>query len=455
MEHAKTTRRLISTVAMVGAVGLALVGCSSGAASTSSSAVAAGCEDYASYGTFADNPQVSISSTILDTEADNLVKSWADFEKCTGITVKYTGSKEFETQILVQVQGNNAPDLAIFPQPGLLATVAQTGKLVAAPDAVSKNVDTGWSADWKKYGTIGGTFYASPLMASVKGYIWYSPKDLKARGIAIPTTLDELMADTKAMAAASGNPTGYKPWCAGFNSGDASGWPGTDWIEDYVLRQSGPDVYDQWIAGKVKFSSPEITKAFNSVGDILLNNDYVNGGIGDVKSINSTTFNDGGLPILKGTCSFHHQASFYEAQWPTGTKVAQDGDVYAFLLPGTEAGAQSVTGGGEFVGAFNSDPATVALQTYLSSSLWANNRVKLGGVISANKGLDVSNGSSAIAQQSIKILQDPNTTFRFDASDLMPAAVGSNSFWKGIVSWINGTSTADVTKTIDSTWPAS
>lgn len=440
---------------MVGAVGLALVGCASGTATTSSSAAVAGCEDYSTYGTFSDNPEVSISSTIQDTEADNLIKSWETFEKCTGITIKYTGSKEFETQIKVQVEGGNAPDIAIFPQPGLLATIAATGKLVAAPESVSANVDKWWSADWKKYGTVDGTFYAAPLMASVKGYIWYSPKDLEARGISVPTTLDELLADTKTLASSTGNKAGYKPWCAGFSSGDASGWPGTDWIEDYVLRLDGADTYDQWVAGTVKFSSAEITKAFDAVGEILLNPDYVNGGLGDVKSINSTTFNDGGLSILDGTCSFHHQASFYEAQWPEGTDVSPTGDVYAFLLPGTTADAQSVTGGGEFVGAFNSDPATVAVQTYLSSDTWANNRVKLGGVISANKGLDPENGSSDIAKQSIKILQSDSTTFRFDASDLMPAAVGTNSFWKGIVNWINGDSTADVTKTIDSTWPSS
>ncbi|CAN5142340.1 ABC transporter substrate-binding protein [soil metagenome] len=444
-------KRVILPLAGLAVLGLALTGCTGDAPASSGGTAAAGCADYASYGTFTGSPTVSIYSTIVDVEADQLNQSWADFEKCTGITIKYEGSQEFETQINVRAQGGNPPDLAIFPQPGLLASMVAGGYLKPAPQSVSDNVDKNWSADWKKYGTVGGTFYGAPLMASVKGYIWYSPTFFSSNGYTIPKTLDELNTLT-AKIAADGK---AKPWCAGFASGEASGWPGTDWIEDTVLRQSGPDVYDKWVTNDVKFTDPQIVKAFDYVGNLLKNPAYVNAGFGDVTSINSTTFQDAGLPILQSQCAMMHQASFYEAQWPKGTKVAEDGDVYGFLMPpATAGGTQAVTGGGELVGAFKTSDQITAVQTYLSSALWANNRVSLGGVISANKGLDPANAKSPLAVQSIKILQDPNTTFRFDASDLMPAAVGSNSFWKGIVNWINGDSTQTVTEFIQSTWPS-
>ncbi|UFS57950.1 ABC transporter substrate-binding protein [Subtercola endophyticus] len=443
-------KRVIIPLAGVAAVALALTGCTGDAPASSTGTSAAGCEDYADYGTFTGSPTVNIYGTIVDVEADQLNQSWADFEKCTGITIKYEGSQEFETQINVRAQGGNPPDLAIFPQPGLLAKMVDGGYIKAPAKSVEDNVDKNWSADWKKYGTVDGTFYAAPLMASVKGYIWYSPAFFKDNGYTIPTTLDELTSLT-AKIAADGK---VKPWCAGFSSGEASGWPGTDWIEDTVLRQSGTQVYDDWTTNKVKFTDPQITKAFDYVGSILKNPAYVNGGFGDVTSINSTTFQDAGLPILQDQCAMMHQASFYEAQWPEGTTVSPDGDVYGFLMPPAKAGdPQAVTGGGEMVGAFKTSDEITAVQTYLSSALWANNRVSIGGVISANKGLDPNNAKSPLAVDSIKILQDPNTTFRFDASDLMPAAVGSNSFWKGIVNWINGDDTQTVTTFIQSTWP--
>ena len=137
--------------------------------------------------------------------------------------------------------------------------------------------------------------------------------------------------------------------------------------------------------------------------------------------------------------------------------VAEDGDIWAFLTPPFESGATGnvVTGGGEIVGAFSDDEATQKVQEYLSSPEWANSRVSLGGVISANSGLDPENASSAILQEAIKILQDPATTFRFDASDLMPSAVGAGTFWSGMNAFVNGTPTATVLEQIEAGWPSS
>jgi len=431
-------------------VGLALTGCTGDISAGDKSNT--DCSKYDTYGTFSDNPTVSIGGTIQDVEADRLVESWKDFQTCTGIKVTYQGTKEFEAQIAVLAAGGNAPDIGIIPQPGLFNKLADAGYLKKAPAAVEANTDKWWSKDWKAYGTAkDGSFYAAPLMASVKGYIWYSPKQFSDKGYQVPKTLDELMTLTKTIAA-----TGEKPWCAGMGSGDATGWPGTDWVEDYVLRQAGAETYDKWVSHEIPFNDPAIVKAFDSVGAILKNPDYVNAGLGDVSTVNSTEFGNGGLPILQGTCSLHHQASFYEGFWPEGTKVAPAGDVYAFLLPpAKEGGTQDVTGGGELVSAFKSSKAITAVLTYLSSDTWANNRVKLGGVISANKGLDPSVASSDLLKDSVKILQDPNTVFRFDGSDLMPGAVGTDSFWKGIVAWIGGQSTKQTVDTIEASWPKS
>lgn len=451
----KHHRRLIGPMAAVAVVGLALTGCTGDIAADDASNT--DCADYADYGTFEGKPEVNIGGTIQDTEADRLVESWKDFQSCTGITVNYQGSKEFEAQIAVLAEGGNAPDIGIIPQPGLFNKLASAGFLKPAPSAVESNVDEWWSADWKAYGTAAdGAFYAAPLMASVKGYVWYSPTEFKDKGYEVPKTLDELTTLTKKIA----DEGDHKPWCAGVGSGEATGWPVTDWVEDYVLRQAGAETYDKWVTHQIPFNDPAIVSAVDSVGDILKNPEDVNGGLGDVSSIISTEFGDAGLPILDGKCSLHHQASFYEGFWKKadGSKVdvSPEGDVYAFLLPPVDAGGeQAVTGGGELVSAFAESKEITAVLSYLSSDTWANNRVKLGGVISANSGLDPDNASSDILKQSVEILQDPNTTFRFDGSDLMPGAVGTDSFWKGAVAWLSGDSTQKVLDTIESSWPKS
>ncbi len=452
MKHA---RRIAVPIGIAGVAALALTGCvgdapadPSAAPGGSAPAGGEGCEAYADYGTF-EGAEVDVYGTILDPEAALLNESWAEFEECTGIDVVYEGSAEFEAQINVRVQGGNPPDLAIFPQPGLLASVVESGSVLPAPEPVVANAQEYWTEDWQNYGTVDGTLYGAPLMASIKGFVWYSPSVWEENGWEVPTTLDELDELTATIAESGA----MKPWCVGFGSGEATGWPGTDWIEDYVLRTAGPDVYDQWISHEIPFDDPAIVEAMDRVGELIKNPDYVNGGFGDVTTIATQDFGEAGWPVTEGECAMHHQASFYEGLWPEGTTVAEDGDVWGFILPGTEAGEAAVTGGGEFVGAFSDSEEVVAVQSYLSSAEWANSRVSLGGVISANSGLDPANAGSPLLQSAVETLQDPETTFRFDGSDLMPGAVGAGTFWTAMVDWISGEDTETVLGQVESSWP--
>ncbi|WP_084961012.1 ABC transporter substrate-binding protein [Thermoactinospora rubra] len=438
-----------------GTIGLALVvtGCGSSQetpqATGGGDAASAECQPYAAYGKHP-NTKVTIYSPIRDKEADLFQENWKTFSECTGIKITYEGTGEFEAQIQVRVDGGNPPDLAFFPQPGLLARFAKAGKLKPAPPEVEKLTDEGWSPDWKKYGTVDGTFYAAPLGASVKSFVWYSPKMFQENGWQIPKTWNELMTLSDTIAA-----KGIKPWCAGIESGDATGWPATDWIEDVILRDLGPDGYDQWVEHKIPFNDPKVQAAVDKVGAILKNDKYVNGGYGPVKSIASTAFQEGGVPITEGKCAMHRQASFYANFWPEGTKVAEDGDVFAFYLPGNDTSSKPVLGAGEFVAAFTDRPEVKAMQQYLATADHANGRMKLGTYVSANKGVDLAGAQNPIDKLSMEILRDPQTVFRFDGSDLMPAAVGAGTFWKGMTAWINGKDTKTVLDDIEKSWPKS
>lgn len=430
-------------------------GASDGGDQSGDMATAEGCEDFEQYGKFP-GTEVSLFSSIRDTEADQLQQTFDKFTECTGITVNHNGVGEFEQQVVIQVEGDNAPDLAIFPQPGLLKSLVEMGKLLPAPESVEKNTDEGWSEDWKAYGTVDDVFYAAPLMASVKSFVWYSPSAFAEGGYEIPETWEELMTLTEKIAADNADDGNVKPWCAGIESGGATGWPGTDWIEDVVLRTGGGEVYDQWVTNEIPFNDPKILEATNLVGDILLDPAYVNGGFGDPRTIATTSFNDGGLPILDNQCYMMRMASFYEAQWPEGTDVSPEGDVFAFYLPGVTTDDKPLLVAGEFVGAFSDRPEVEAVQTFMSSGEWANTRVEIGGVTSANKAVNPEYASSDVLRLAIELLQDPTAVSRFDGSDLMPSEVGAGSFWTGITQWIDGQIDAETMLTnIQNSWPAS
>ena len=75
------------------------------------------------------------------------------------------------------------------------------GLSVLLSDVVGANVELGWDHTWSEAGTVDGTFYGAPLMASVKSFVWYSPETFARAGYEIPATWDDLVALTDRIAA--------------------------------------------------------------------------------------------------------------------------------------------------------------------------------------------------------------------------------------------------------------
>ncbi|MGA0113659.1 MAG: extracellular solute-binding protein, partial [Candidatus Nanopelagicaceae bacterium] len=146
-------RRFILATSAFAALTLILSGCSS----SDDSASGANCDAYEAY-QGNDGSEIEIYSSIRSPEAEIYQESFAEFEECTGITINWNGTAEFEAQLPVRVEGGTAPDLAVFPQPGLLKAMVATGKMVPASDDVSAAADEYYGADWKAYGTVDGTF---------------------------------------------------------------------------------------------------------------------------------------------------------------------------------------------------------------------------------------------------------------------------------------------------------
>lgn len=417
------------------------------------------CAPYAQYGDLAGKTVTVYSSIASSSEAQPHIDSFKPFEECTGATIKWEADRDFEAQLPVRIKAGNAPDVAYLPQPGLLSTLIAENPGVVKPvgELATQNVDQYYAEIWKSLGTVDGTFYGVPVGSNVKSFVWYSPSMFAEKGYAIPTTWDELMTLTAKIAADTAGQGATKPWCAGIESGGATGWPATDWVEDMMLRTVTPEEYDQWVKGEIKFSDPRVIEAIDMAGSILKNGDYVNGGLGGVTTIATTSFTEGGLPILDGTCYMHRQASFFQANWGEGVTVGEDGDVFTFYLPGKTTETKPLLVAGEFAAAFTDKEEVRALQAFLTSPEWSNAKAIAtpnGGWLSANSQLDPANLTQPVDRLSFELLQDPASVMRFDGSDMMPSAVGSGSFWKGMTDWIAlNKSTTEVAAQIDAAWP--
>lgn len=453
MRHTNRRRSIIG-VAGLSVSALVLAGCAGGSnAELSEADILTELNDC--IGTY-EGETVEIYTTIIEPESTLYEESFVDFEECTGIDIEWNGSQEFEAQIAVRVEGGTAPDLAIFPQPGLLAAFSED--LVPGSAALESSVDTNYTPDWKTYGTADDTFFAAPLGANVKSFVWYSPKVFADNGWAIPTTWDELISLSDEIAASdfAGN-----AWCVGFESGDATGWPGTDWMEDLMLRFQDAETYDQWAGQadeRLPFNAPEVAEVLAEAEKIVKNPDY----IGDIPSIATTSFSEGGSGIVDGSCAMHRQASFlggilvgdYGAEIVSPDQTDVEGGISTFYFPGVSADQTPALGGGEFVGAFSDAPATQVVQYFLTTPEWNNAKAALGGWFSPNLGLDTANVEDPVNKVAVEILQNA-TTFRFDGSDVMPAEVGAGSFWREMTAWVaEDKSNQDVLDAIEATWPA-
>jgi alpha-glucoside transport system substrate-binding protein len=353
------------------------------------------------------------------------------FTDKTGVKINYTSTRDINAVLTTGVASGNLPDIAGLPGPGKVVELAQGGQLKPLDgiiDTAAYVADTPAAAAVQ----VDGKQYAEFFKGSIKGLIWYDPKVYKG---GVPTSWDDL--NTKAKAAATGS---TKEWCVGLQSGPgADGWPGTDWIEDFVLRQSGATIYDSWVAGKQKWTSTEIKAAWTEFGKVLSNT------YGDPTSIVGTNFGDAGNPLFKTPpgCLFHHQASFITTFFEKGTKGLKAGTDYDFFpfpdINPTNAGA--VEGGGDLLGMFNDTPQAKALMAYLitpeAQAIWP----KLGGAISGSKSVTPDVYPDDISKKSAAALSTAKT-FRFDGSDAMPVAM-SDAFLKGILDFTKDPSKLD------------
>jgi alpha-glucoside transport system substrate-binding protein len=372
--------------------------------------------------------------------------TFKDFAARTGIDVQYEGSKDFETLITVRAEGGNAPDIAGFPQPGLMASLAQDGKILDISSFMPMDeLKKSYIQSWLDLGTIDGKLSGVFYRASVKSLVWYPVKPFKEAGYEIPTTWKELETLQDKMVA-----DGNTPWCIGLEHAGATGWVATDWLEEIVLRTAGPDTYNQWIKHEIPFNDPAIKSALDTMGTIWLSDKYVYGGPTGVLSTNvgdSPT----GMFDNPPSCFLHRQAGWISSFFPEGTKVGEEADFFYFP-PIDEAQGKPVLGGGDVFSMMNDRPEVRAVMQYLTTPDAAKGWIKNGGFISPLKTVPLDWYTNPVERKQAEIMQQA-TVFGFDASDLMPASVGTGTFWKGMVDYVGGTDPDTVLQTIEDSWP--
>ncbi len=387
-------------------------------------------------------------------EGAKMESVFAYFEMATGADIVHAGSDSLEQQIVIDCEAGSPPDVVGFYQPGLAADMAASGCLLPLGDSLRDYLLENYAAgeSWVDLGTYPDAngeeqFFAFNYRADVKSLVWYVPDEFENAGYEVPTTMEELIALSEQIVADGGT-----PWCIGVGSGDATGWPATDWVEDLVLRTQPPDVYDGWVTNEVAFNDERIVNAIELFGTFVRSDDWVAGGAGAAATID---FRDSpqGLFVVPPDCYMHRQGSFTPAFFPEGVELGLDADFFYFPAFAEQDLGTPVLGSANFFTRTNDSEAVTVLLDYLATPLANEIWMAQGGFLTAHTGVNPDAYSTETFRKLADVLLSA-TTFRIDGSDLMPGAIGAGAFWTGMVDFISGSSAQEVADAVQSAWDA-
>ena len=388
-------------------------------------------------------PAESAVVTVLGTwgaEQEQFTAAYQPFVEETGVGVAFEGTRDLPAVLTTRLAAGNPPDLAVIPNPGQMVEFASAGVLVDLStvldmDYMASNYSEGVIAT----GTVGETLYGLPFKLDVKSWVWYVPANFEAGGYTVPTSWDELIALSDQMVA-----DGNTPWCFGFESGAASGWPGTDWVEAIMLRTGGLETYNQWVAHAIPWTDAAVVAAWEEFGRIVQNEDYVFGG---TTGAVSTPFIGAQAPLFTDPpgCLMHSQALFIKGEFPADAVPVEDYN--NFQLPAIDpAIGEAALYSGDVIIMFNDTPNARAFMNYLSTDVPQDIWAATGTGIFPNADPEVY-PDPFFAKAGEHLSSAP--VGAFDGGDLMPAAVGSGTFWSGVLDFTTGTSLDSVLSTIE------
>ncbi|HKH03554.1 MAG TPA: ABC transporter substrate-binding protein [Acidimicrobiales bacterium] len=397
-----------------------------------------------------DTGSVNILSAVEPEEAevvqgvlDSTVNDDADY------TAEIEASGDFEEQFEIRAEGGTL-DIALLPQPGQVAAAVDQGAVALEDMGFEVDQLTDQFGDYlMSLVEVDGKHYGMPTNVNLKSMVWYPKDDFDAAGYEVPDTWDDLLALSDQIVA-----DGSTPWCVGYESEGATGWPATDWMEDIMLRTAGPDTYDQWVNHEIPFNDPAVLTATERFGEIMFGDGYVLGGADQTPSI---AFGDAPGPMFEDppNCWLHRQASFINAFFPAEAEAGVDYDWFPF----PEIDQQATLIAGEFAVAFRDAPE---VRDFLEQFAGEEVQCGMGGEtgssrLSPNLDVEADCYANEILADSSEIVSAAleDGTARFDASDQMPPEVGSGSFWTGMMTYMQeGPDSAEgVLGDIEASWP--
>jgi ABC-type glycerol-3-phosphate transport system substrate-binding protein len=358
---------------------------------------------------------ISIIAKWTGTEQTSFEAVLDPFKKANpGVKINYQGAGDNTPQVVsTAIAGGNPPDIATMPQPGTMADFAKRGALKPinfAKSTIAKN----YKPVWVQLGTVNGKLYGLFFKGADKSTVWYNVKQFKTAGVTGSATWPQFLKSAKTIRAA-----GEKA----YSIGGADGWTLTDLFENIYLRTAGGAKYDQLSSHKIKWTDPSVKVALKVMAQVVGDVSNIPGGKSgalqtDFNTSVSNVFSDTPKAAMVLEGDFVPGVVKHNLKPVTGYNF--------FNFPSINGSKPAVMGGGDIVTMLKDTPAAQALMTYLASPEAATVWAKLGGFTSPNKNVSLSSYSDPLQRRTAAALANA-AVFRFDMSDLQPAAFGATA----------------------------
>ena len=330
------------------------------------------------------------------------------------VNVKYTsGGDNLAPLLSTAIEGGNPPDLAAIGQPGLMADFVKKGAIKSIDSLREKVVDAFGEAV-ADAGSVDGTQYAVMFKGSNKSTIWYNVASFEEAGVKPPENWDELSEVRDTLLAA-----GITPYSVGVDVG----WPMTDLFENIYIRTAGEEKYDQLARHEIPWTDQSVKDALKIMADVVGKSNYM---VGGTDGALQTEMPDSVAKVFTDKPDAAMVALGDFAPGVTETTLEPETGYNVFTFPEIDDSGPKVVGGGDLFVKFKDSQAADAFLEYLTTVEAAEIWAKRGGFSSPNKNLDVNVYPDAITKEIAGALAEAakQNTFRFDMSDLQPAAFG-------------------------------
>jgi alpha-glucoside transport system substrate-binding protein len=433
----RRTRRKMAATAVAGALALTAAAC--------------GGDDG---GSGDDGGPVTIWMSLDQSVVDGIDKQMQIAAEEAGIEVNIERVDGIDKLIKTKIQAGDTPDIALLPQPGVVASVVELGAAFPLDDVLDTDaLESSMVAGALDAGMVDDQLYGLLTSMNVKSLIFYPKKAFEEAGYPQPESLDELTELADQIKSDGGT-----PWCLTMESGDATGWVATDWMEDLVMRYGGADAYNDWVSHDLPFTDPVVKEAAAYFENVALTEGNVLGG---QQAITATPFTEAARPMFdegEPGCWLLKQGSFFVGPdfLPEDVFANLDEELGVMGFPPAEAGGENpVLGGGDLAVLMSESEDAKTAMNLLATADIGKDAAPVSSFISPFKDFDASLYPSETTRTIANVAYN-STAFLFDGSDSMPAEVGAGSFWKEMTAWLNGDTDIDTAlQNIDDSWPSS